>query len=79
MGKTLYVPRVEDKNSHMRMLNISSIDDLIANSMKILEPASVDGDGNERKNGNYKFVLVYVVTTLSISNDQQAARTMNNL
>ncbi|XP_030937175.1 5-formyltetrahydrofolate cyclo-ligase, mitochondrial-like [Quercus lobata] len=50
MGKTLYVPRVEDKNSHMRMLNISSIDDLIANSMNILEPASVDGDGNERKN-----------------------------
>ena len=52
MGKTLYVPRVEDKNSHMRMLNISSIDDLIANSMNILEPASVDGDGNERKKGN---------------------------
>ncbi|XP_065626410.1 5-formyltetrahydrofolate cyclo-ligase, mitochondrial isoform X2 [Quercus suber] len=50
MGKTLYVPRVEDKNSQMRMLNISSIDDLIANSMNILEPASVDGDGNERKN-----------------------------
>ncbi|KAK4568437.1 hypothetical protein RGQ29_004010 [Quercus rubra] len=50
MGKMLYVPRVEDKNSHMRMLNISSIDDLIANSMNILEPTSVDGDGNERKN-----------------------------
>ncbi|KAJ9140389.1 hypothetical protein P3X46_031043 [Hevea brasiliensis] len=32
----------EDKNSHMRMLNISSMDDLNANSMNILEPAPVD-------------------------------------
>ncbi|GLT66518.1 hypothetical protein SLA2020_388780 [Shorea laevis] len=46
-GKRLYVPRVEDKNSHMRMLNISCIDDLVANSMNILEPAPVDSDGNE--------------------------------
>lgn len=51
MRKKLYVPRVEDKNSHMRMLNISRINDLIANSMNILEPASVDGDGNEREDG----------------------------
>ncbi|XP_021761722.1 5-formyltetrahydrofolate cyclo-ligase, mitochondrial-like [Chenopodium quinoa] len=49
-GKTLYVPRVEDKNSYMRMLNISSMDDLIANSMDILEPAPVDSGGNEREN-----------------------------
>ncbi|KAA8540899.1 hypothetical protein F0562_024963 [Nyssa sinensis] len=49
MGKMLYVPRVEDRNSHMRMLNISSIDDLIANSMNILEPAPVDADGKERE------------------------------
>ncbi|KAJ1421774.1 NagB/RpiA transferase-like [Sesbania bispinosa] len=48
-GKKLYVPRVEDKNSHMRMLNISRIDDLIANSMDILEPAPVDADGNARE------------------------------
>ncbi|CAO2826719.1 unnamed protein product [Amaranthus hypochondriacus] len=48
-GKTLYVPRVEDKNSHMRMLNISSLDDLIANSMDILEPAPVDTTGNPRE------------------------------
>jgi hypothetical protein len=52
-GKRLYVPRVEDKNSHMRMLNISCIDDLVANSMNILEPAPVDSDGNERENGNF--------------------------
>ncbi|XP_048228518.1 5-formyltetrahydrofolate cyclo-ligase, mitochondrial isoform X2 [Ricinus communis] len=47
--KKLYVPRVEDKNSHMRMLNISSMDDLIANSMNILEPAPIDGLGNKRE------------------------------
>ncbi|KAF3437134.1 hypothetical protein FNV43_RR19887 [Rhamnella rubrinervis] len=49
MRKKLYVPRVEDKNRNMRMLNISRLDDLIANSMDILEPAPVDGDGNERE------------------------------
>ncbi|KAJ8772160.1 hypothetical protein K2173_027337 [Erythroxylum novogranatense] len=49
IAKKLYVPRVEDKNSHMKMLNISSMDDLIANSMDILEPAPVDGDGNPRE------------------------------
>ncbi|KAJ4851374.1 5-formyltetrahydrofolate cyclo-ligase, mitochondrial [Turnera subulata] len=48
-AKKLYVPRVEDKNSHMRMLNISSMDDLIANSMDILEPAPVDNQGTERE------------------------------
>ncbi|KAG6587504.1 5-formyltetrahydrofolate cyclo-ligase, mitochondrial, partial [Cucurbita argyrosperma subsp. sororia] len=47
--KKIYVPRVEDKNSHMRMFNISRMDDLIANSMNILEPAPVDGDGNQRE------------------------------
>lgn len=52
MRKKLYVPRVEDKNSFMRMLNISSMNDLIANSMDILEPAPSDADGNEREDGN---------------------------
>ncbi|XP_022921536.1 5-formyltetrahydrofolate cyclo-ligase, mitochondrial-like isoform X1 [Cucurbita moschata] len=52
-SKKIYVPRVEDKNSHMRMFNISRMDDLIANSMNILEPAPVDGDGNEREDGNF--------------------------
>ncbi|XP_068640281.1 5-formyltetrahydrofolate cyclo-ligase, mitochondrial-like [Aristolochia californica] len=47
--KKLYVPRVEDKKSHMRMLRISSIDDLIANSMNILEPAPLDAAGNHRE------------------------------
>ncbi|XP_071717139.1 5-formyltetrahydrofolate cyclo-ligase, mitochondrial [Rutidosis leptorrhynchoides] len=47
--KILYVPRVEDKNCYMRMLNISGMDDLIANSMNILEPAPVDANGNDRE------------------------------
>lgn len=35
----------------MRMLNISRLDDLVANSMDILEPAPVDADGNAREDG----------------------------
>lgn len=56
-GKKLYVPRVEDKNSHMRMLHISRIDDLIANSMDILEPTPVDADGNAREDGTLALPL----------------------
>ncbi|KAL0680927.1 hypothetical protein Bca4012_047774 [Brassica carinata] len=47
--KKLYVPWVEDRNSNMRMLHISHMEDLIANSMNILEPAPVDALGNERE------------------------------
>ncbi|XP_065046619.1 5-formyltetrahydrofolate cyclo-ligase, mitochondrial-like [Musa acuminata AAA Group] len=47
--KMLYVPRVEDKNNHMRMLRISNVEDLVANSMDILEPSPVDADQNERE------------------------------
>ncbi|KAL3640652.1 5-formyltetrahydrofolate cyclo-ligase, mitochondrial [Castilleja foliolosa] len=47
--KKLYVPRIEDKNSFMRMLSISRIDDLVANSMYILEPTPCDAEGNERE------------------------------
>ncbi|KAJ4961435.1 hypothetical protein NE237_021345 [Protea cynaroides] len=47
--KKLYVPRIEDRNSHMRMFNISSTSDLSPNSMNILEPAPVDSDGNQRE------------------------------
>lgn len=53
--KKLYVPRVEDKKSNMRMLHISHMDDLIANSMSILEPASVDSQGNEREDGTVSY------------------------
>lgn len=58
MGKKLYVPRVEDKNSYMRMLNISSTEDLIANSMNILEPAPFDADGNEREDRKFRLTCV---------------------
>ncbi|CAH9073864.1 unnamed protein product [Cuscuta europaea] len=47
--KKLYVPRVEDSNRNMRMLNISSTQDLIANSMNILEPGLIDDEGNQRE------------------------------
>ncbi|KAH7661857.1 5-formyltetrahydrofolate cyclo-ligase protein [Dioscorea alata] len=47
--KKLYVPRVEDKNSHMRMFHISRTEDLVANSMNILEPSPTDADGNQRE------------------------------
>lgn len=49
--KKLYVPRVEDRNSNMRMLRISSVDDLIVNSMDILEPALLDSDGKQHEDG----------------------------
>ncbi|KMZ61108.1 putative 5-formyltetrahydrofolate cyclo-ligase [Zostera marina] len=47
--KKLYVPRVEDRNSNMRMLHISTMEDLIENSMNILEPSPVDAHGNPRE------------------------------
>ncbi|KAL7240919.1 hypothetical protein ACSBR2_006543 [Camellia fascicularis] len=47
--KNLYLPRIEDRNSNMRMLKISSLTDLITNSMNILEPSPVDCDGNQRE------------------------------
>ncbi|KAK9935591.1 hypothetical protein M0R45_022690 [Rubus argutus] len=47
--RKLYVPRVEDRNSNMLMLRISSVDDLIVKSMKLLEPALSDADGNQHE------------------------------
>ncbi|CAN6199577.1 unnamed protein product [Urochloa humidicola] len=47
--KDLYVPRVEDKNRNMRMLKITTMDDLVKNSMNILEPSPVDASGNDRE------------------------------
>ncbi|KAG8099563.1 hypothetical protein GUJ93_ZPchr0013g34721 [Zizania palustris] len=48
-AKDLYVPRVEDKNRNMRMLKITTMDDLVENSMNILEPSPVDASGNARE------------------------------
>ncbi|XP_066342955.1 5-formyltetrahydrofolate cyclo-ligase, mitochondrial-like [Miscanthus floridulus] len=49
LAKDLYVPRVEDKNSNMWMLKITTMDDLVKNSMNILEPSPVDATGNDRE------------------------------
>lgn len=46
------MPRIEDKESHMRMLHISNTDtDLVANHMNILEPTPLDPSGNPREDG----------------------------
>lgn len=49
----------------MRMLKISSINDLVASSMNILEPAPVDCDGNEREDGTVSSSYVLFLDTLS--------------
>ncbi|XP_020582670.1 5-formyltetrahydrofolate cyclo-ligase, mitochondrial isoform X2 [Phalaenopsis equestris] len=49
LRKKLYVPRVEDKNSNMRMLHISTTEDLVANSMNIFEPSPTDASGKHRE------------------------------
>ncbi|KAL8161576.1 hypothetical protein V2J09_013065 [Rumex salicifolius] len=47
--KRLYLPRIEDRNSNMKMLHVSSYDDLIPNSMNIFEPSPLGLDGNQRE------------------------------
>ncbi|GBG82014.1 hypothetical protein CBR_g34194 [Chara braunii] len=47
--KALYVPRVDDKKSHMRMLRITDMEgDVERNAMDILEPKEVNTDGSPR-------------------------------
>ncbi|KAE8789247.1 5-formyltetrahydrofolate cyclo-ligase [Hordeum vulgare] len=48
-AKDIYVPRVEDKNRNMRMFKITAMDDLVKNSMNILEPSPLDASGNARE------------------------------
>ncbi|XP_024545730.1 5-formyltetrahydrofolate cyclo-ligase, mitochondrial [Selaginella moellendorffii] len=48
-AKKLYLPRVQDKQSHMQMLHVKSYDDLVPNSMTILEPEPVDKSGSPRE------------------------------
>lgn len=48
-AKDIYVPRVEDKNRNMRMFKITTMDDLVKNSMNILEPSPLDASGNARE------------------------------
>lgn len=50
-AKELYVPRVVDREANMSMLSVSTVSDLIVNSMGIVEPDFNYPDGNPRKNG----------------------------
>ncbi|KAK6249896.1 hypothetical protein SCA6_003901 [Theobroma cacao] len=73
-AKKLYVPRVEDKNCNMRMFHISRIDDLVANSMSILEPAPVDADGNEREDVMHANDAVDLVIMPGLAFDRSGRR-----
>ncbi|EOY20297.1 5-formyltetrahydrofolate cyclo-ligase isoform 3 [Theobroma cacao] len=73
-AKKLYVPRVEDKNCNMRMFHISRIDDLVGNSMSILEPAPVDADGNEREDVMHANDAVDLVIMPGLAFDRSGRR-----
>ncbi|MCO5568284.1 hypothetical protein L7F22_021981 [Adiantum nelumboides] len=45
-SKSLYVPWIQDKQSHLKFFHICSNEDLTANSMGILEPIPVKRDGS---------------------------------
>jgi hypothetical protein len=60
-AKNLYVPRVEDKNRNMRMLKITNMEDLVKNSMDILEPSPHDANGDDREDG-MKFIPILLLT-----------------
>ncbi|KAI5077581.1 hypothetical protein GOP47_0007405 [Adiantum capillus-veneris] len=47
--KSLYVPWIQDKQSHLKFFHICSNEDLAANSMGILEPIPVKSDGSPRE------------------------------
>lgn len=49
---------MEDKNRNMRMFKITTMDDLVKNSMNILEPSPLDASGNAREDG-MKFIPCY--------------------
>lgn len=54
------MPWVEDKNSNMRMFKITTMDDLVPNSMNILEPSPVDDKGNQREDRKFLFSLCFL-------------------
>lgn len=45
------MPRVMDREANMSMLCVSTLSDLVVNSMGIVEPDFNYPDGNPRKNG----------------------------
>lgn len=44
----------------MTMLGVSSYDDLVSNSMNILEPSPVDPDGNQREDGMFLPLHIFI-------------------
>ncbi len=63
----MYVPRIEDKESHMCMLHITNIDeDLVANSMNILEPTPLMPLGNPRANSKVSFHFAFNLIPLGL-------------
>ncbi|GLT41596.1 hypothetical protein SLA2020_156480 [Shorea laevis] len=77
-GKKLYVPRVEDNNSNMKMLKISTVDDLTASSMNILEPSLVDSDGNHREDVMQASDPVDLVILPGLAFDKSGSRLGHN-
>lgn len=57
VAKKFYVPWVKDKNSRMRKLHISSVDNLIANSTQ------VDANAKEYEDGNFIVTQDFSITS----------------
>ncbi|PKU86647.1 5-formyltetrahydrofolate cyclo-ligase, mitochondrial-like [Dendrobium catenatum] len=74
LRKKLYVPRVEDKNSNMRMLHISTTEDLIASSMNIFEPSPTDASGNLREDAMLASEPVDIFLLPGVAFDRQGHR-----
>ena len=54
---------MEDKNRNMRMFKITTMDDLVKNSMNILEPSPLDASGNAREDG-MKFISMWKLSPI---------------
>ncbi|KAH0454327.1 hypothetical protein IEQ34_016251 [Dendrobium chrysotoxum] len=74
LRKKLYVPRVEDKNSNMRMLHISTTEDLVASSMNIFEPSPTDASGNHREDAMLASEPVDIFLLPGVAFDRQGHR-----
>lgn len=63
------MPRVEDRNSNMRMLRIDSVDDLIVKSMNVLEPALSDAEGKLYEDGTFFFCVIIFAFVEKVKNN----------
>ena len=64
----LYLPRIDDRNSKMKMLWITSYNDLVLNSMNIPEPSLEDLDGKQQEDRRF-YLWIYFDFLLLISVD----------